>query len=197
VTRQTIDLTREAWLTAGQALLRRDGLRALRLRPLAASLNISTGSFYHHFKDFETYLGQLADYYSGEQLTANLVRIRQSVASPAECIRRASELALSEDLPRLALAMRAWARSDERALTAVRSLDQTLIDFFQECLLAMGFDAREAATRAYLLIASSTADVEPPASLERGESLRDRVLAIICAPAVPPKPPRRGRASGG
>ena len=182
--RPAAELTREAWLKAGQALLREAGLRALRLRALTQALNISTGSFYHHFRDFDAFLGQLADYYAGEQLSQNLAAIRTRATSPFERIRQASELALSEDLPRLALAMRAWAHSDPRALAAVRTVDATLMAFFTECLEAMGFSREDAAARGYLLIASGTSDVETPAILGHGRALRDRMLTTLCTPPV-------------
>ncbi len=182
------DLTREDWLIAGQAMLRQAGPRALRLRALAGSLDISTGSFYHHFKDFEDYLGQLADYYSGEQLSGNLAKIQALGGSPLETIRRAADLALSQDLPRLAMAMRAWARGDARALTAVRRLDQVLVSFFAANLEALGHGPEEALARAYLLVASATADMEPPAALPRDMALRDLMLAILCGPEAPTGP---------
>ena len=177
------DLTRIDWLNAGQVLLRQDGLRALRLRTLATSLNISTGSFYHHFEDFASFLGQLADYYSGEQLSQNLAEIRRNAITPYDCVKIASEFALNEDLPRLTLAMRAWGRSDARALKSVRALDQKLISFFTESLEDMGFDPGEAVTRAYLLVAAGTCDMELPKALKRDTTLRRRLIAIICEPA--------------
>ncbi|MDB5431995.1 MAG: hypothetical protein JWP35_3111 [Caulobacter sp.] len=178
--RPIADLTREDWLKAGQALLQSQGLRALRLRTLAAALNISTGSFYHHFKDFDAYLGQLADYFGGQQLHENLERIRASEATPFERIRRVSALAMAENLPRLMLAMRAWARSEPRAAAAVATVDETLIAFFAECLEAMGFTRQQALARGYLLAASGTAEVMPPAEMGEGRALRDLILATIC-----------------
>ena len=181
------DLTREDWLKAGQALLQSEGLRALRLRTLTSALNISTGSFYHHFKDFDAYLGQLADYFSGQQLNENLDRMRTSEATPFQRIRMVSELALAENLPRLMLAMRAWARSEPRAAAAVAKVDETLIGFFAECLEAMGFDRRQALARGYLLVSSGTAEVMPPPEMGEGRPLRDLMLATICGqPAAQP-----------
>lgn len=171
------DLTREAWLQAGQRLLRDEGLRALRLKTLTSALGISTGSFYHHFKDFGTYLGQLADYFSGEQLTANLERIRAAATEPRERIRVTSDFAVAGDLPRLALAMRAWARSDPRARASVRKLDQTLLAFFTECMEDLGFEGPDAAARAFLLLSAATSEIEPPPGLDLS---RERVRAVIC-----------------
>ena len=173
------DLTRADWLLAGQAVLRDDGLRALKLRPLAASLGISTGSFYHHFADFEDYLGQLADYFSGEQLMSNLERVKAEAPTPIRRILLASDLALSQDLPRLAMAMRAWARSDERARASVKTVDDVLTTFFADCLEGMGHPPQMALARAYLMVASATADMEPPAGLPKGLDLRDLMLEVI------------------
>ena len=62
------DLAPQDWLEAGQSLLRRGGLRALKLRPLAEELKVSTGSFYHHFRDFDDYQGKLATYFAEDQV---------------------------------------------------------------------------------------------------------------------------------
>ncbi|MDB5470071.1 MAG: hypothetical protein JWR84_1631 [Caulobacter sp.] len=173
------DLTRTDWLLAGQAVLRDDGPRALKLRPLAATLGISTGSFYHHFADFEDYLGQLADYFSGEQLMSNLERVRTEATTPVRRILLISDLAFSQDLPRLSMAMRAWARGDARARASVKIVDDTLMAFFADCLEGMGHPPQMAMARAYLLVASATADIEPPAGLGAGLDLRDLMLEII------------------
>ena len=64
-TLRATDLTPRDWLEAGQSLLRRGGLRALKLRRLATELNVSTGSFYHHFTDFDAYQGRLGGLFRG------------------------------------------------------------------------------------------------------------------------------------
>ena len=143
--RATPTLTRKDWLEAGQALLRTSGIGGLKLRALAAMLRISTGSFYHHFQDFDAYLGALASYYSGEQLQANLAAAKGASASPQGRIVAAARMAQEQSLPQLIVAMRAWARSDPRALAAVRTLDDVLIKFLSECLRAAGFSPDEAA----------------------------------------------------
>lgn len=187
MTRKRVELTREAWLEAGQALLRDEGLRALRLRPLADALSISTGSFYHHFRDFDAFLEQLADYFGGEQVTTNLAAIRERAASPADRIRIAAEVAHVQELPRLAAAMRAWARSDARAQRAVETVDQTLLAFFSESLEAMGHTPRDALIRAFLLVSSATTDMAPPPALGTDYAgLSADMLAIICG--LPAKP---------
>ncbi len=174
----TEDLTRRDWLEAGQRMLRTEGLRALRLRALAQSLDISTGSFYHHFKDFDAYLGELAAYYAGEQLTRNLAEIRAQAPTAHERLMATSRFAASHDLTRLMLAMRAWARSDARALAAVQALDAALMAFFAEALEEMGHSPRDAAARAVLMIAAANLEAEPLGAPDRAE-FRERVRSII------------------
>lgn len=173
------EATRDAWLLAGQTMLRTEGLKALKLRPLAAAMGISTGSFYHHFKDFDAYLGDLAAYYSGEQLSRNLADIRARAPSPAARIQVVQAFAREQDLAGLALAMRAWANSDPRARASVRATDAALIAFFSECLEAMGFAPPDAVARAYLLLVTATGDVEVPEDLPHRATLRERVVKVI------------------
>ncbi|HEY4344854.1 MAG TPA: TetR/AcrR family transcriptional regulator [Parvibaculum sp.] len=174
------DLTREAWLKAGQDLLRDAGLRALRLHPLAKALNISTGSFYHHFASFDAFLGQLCAYYSGEQLDRNLADIRAQGGAPMEQLQSASTMATTRNLRKLALAMRAWAQSDERARKAVRAVDKKLTVFFAQCLEGMGFAPEDATVRAYLLIAAASLDDFPWPSKLAAADRNNRLLAAIC-----------------
>ncbi len=179
------DLTREAWLKAGQDLLRESGLRALRLHNLTKTLNISTGSFYHHFESFDAFLGQLCAYYSGEQLDQNLADIRAQGTAPMEQLRSASTIATARNLRKLALAMRAWAQSDQRARKAVRAVDRKLMAFFAQCLEGMGFTPEDAVARAYLLIAAASLDNFPWPSNPAAADMNDRLFAVICGISAP------------
>lgn len=170
-------LNRTFWLEAGQRLLKDDGPRGVKLRRLAAVLNISTGSFYHHFDDFDDFLGALAAHYSGRQLRDGLEQICQATPDPYGRLLASARHAQANDLPRLAVAMRAWAQSEPRALDAVRALDQALLAFFSDCLTGMGHDADSAAMRAHLLLVSASVDVRRP-----GPSSRDAasLIEFIC-----------------
>jgi AcrR family transcriptional regulator len=158
----TLPLTRRDWLEAGQRLLRDGGVAALKLRPLAASLGISTGSFYHHFKDFDAFLVELAKYYSGEQLAGNLARVAREAATPFERIVSASRIAGEVALPELIAAMRAWAARDPRAAVEVEALERALLDFLGGCFADMGFSADEAAARAFVLLSAASGQVCQP-----------------------------------
>ena len=179
-------LGRRDWLEAGQRLLRTAGVSGLKLRTLAGSLGISTGSFYHHFCDFDAYLVALAKYYSGEQLAASIATVLREAHTPYERIVRASQLAHDERLPELMVAMRAWARRDERVAPEVAILEQGLMDFLAACFVSLGFTQEQADARAFVMLSVACCEIVPPDLGEKGR-FRRVIVDLVCerAPSVP------------
>jgi len=175
------DLTPRDWLEAGQSLLRRGGLRALKLRPLADELRVSTGSFYHHFTDFDAYQGQLATYFADQQINDMVEAIKRAEREPIGRIRLLAQIVRRRGMSRLSIAMRAWAESDPRARAAVERHDDIVMGFLTECLEATGFARGEAMTRGYALMSLGLSKIHAPdLDLER---LMDDLIGILCFPA--------------
>jgi AcrR family transcriptional regulator len=183
-------LGRRDWLEAGQILLRGSGVGGLKLRALADSLGISTGSFYHHFSDFDAYLVALAKYYSGEQLAASIATVVREAHTPYDRIVRASLLAHDLKLPELMVAMRAWARRDARVAPEVAILEQGLMDFLAACFVGLGFTHEQAVARAFVMLSVATGEVAPP-DLGDGGRFRRVIIDMVCegAPALRATPP--------
>ncbi|HEX8485601.1 TetR/AcrR family transcriptional regulator [Sphingomonas sp.] len=177
--RRATDLSQRDWLEVGQALLKREGLRGLKLRRLADALGSSTGSFYHHFRDFDGYHAALAAYFAGAQIDPLLARLAASRRSPVGRIRAFADHVRKHDLATLALAMRAWAKSDPRAAAAIRDHDERVMAFLGEQLVKHGFDTVEAAIRAYALLAAGLGEVHAPAGMD-GAVLREGLLTLLC-----------------
>ena len=156
------DLTPRDWLEAGQSLLRRGGLRALKLRPLAEELKVSTGSFYHHFRDFDDYQGKLAHFFAEEQISDLIAALERATPDPIARIRLLGETVRRRGSSRIGIAMRAWAESDQRARQAVERHDELLLDFLARSLMATGFSRPEAEIRAYGLITLGLSKVHAP-----------------------------------
>jgi len=176
---RTQDLTPHDWLEAGQSLLRRGGLRALKLRPLADELRVSTGSFYHHFKDFDDYQGQLAGYFAEDQVGNLIDALERASPDPIERIRLLGQTVRRRGSSRLGIAMRAWAESDPRAQAAVERHDTLLLDFLARNLVTAGFTRHEAEIRAYGLITLGLGKVHAP-QLDMS-TLFDSLLDIMVA----------------
>ena len=171
------DLGPADWLEAGQTLLRRGGLRALKLRPLADELRVSTGSFYHHFADFDAYQGRLADYFAEAQISALVDAIRKAEADPVGRIRLLAQTVRRRGLSRLSIAMRAWAESDARAKAAVERHDDIVLGFLTDCVEASGFDRPDAAVRAYALMMLGLGKVHAPHL--HMPTLMEQLIAIL------------------
>ncbi|MFL0587511.1 TetR/AcrR family transcriptional regulator [Sphingomonas olei] len=176
---RSTDLTPRDWLEAGPSLLRRGGLRALKLRPLAEELKVSTGSFYHHFRDFDDYQGKLAAYFAEDQVSDLIAALERATPEPIDRIRLLGQTVRRRGSSRIAVAMRAWAESDPRARVAVERHDELMLDFLARNLMATGFSREEAEIRAYGLITLGLSKVHAP-HLEMS-SLFESLLDILVA----------------
>ena len=179
-TERAPDLGPADWLEAGQTLLRQGGLKALKLRPLAEELRVSTGSFYHHFSDFDAYQGALAAYWAGPQVQDLIEAIGRAEAEPVGRIRLLAQLVRRRGLSRLSIAMRAWAESDPRARTAVERHDALMLGFVTDCLHAAGFTRSDAAVRGYALMTLGLSKVHAP-HLSMPQ-LMEELIGILCVP---------------
>jgi AcrR family transcriptional regulator len=173
-------LTRTAWIEAGQQILRESGARALKLHALAKRAGASTGSFYHHFDDFDDFVGALLDYYGGEQWNAHIATIAPAAGGPRARLEAMIELVRAEDLTALAMSMRAWARSDPRADAAVRRLDRLLLEFQVGCFKELGFSERDAWLRAYLFLAAASVEIPLPRKAGVRADTGERILDLLC-----------------
>ena len=173
------DLTQQDWLEAGQTLLRRGGLRALKLRPLADELGVSTGSFYHHFSDFDAYQGRLANYWAHGQVQELLDAITRAEPAPIDRIRRLAQVVRRRGLSRLSIAMRAWADSDPRAAQAVERHDALMLGWLTDCVEANGVAHDQAAVRAYALMSLGLAKVHAPHLAPA--ALMETLIDLLCA----------------
>ena len=174
-------LARADWLDAGQAILSENGLAGLRLAALTRLLNVSSGSFYHHFRDMDDYLGALAEHYS----TARIQRLLQDIASeiedPLERMRVLGRRSWRSDLGRLDAAMRVWAASEPRAAAAIGQSEQVVVDFLSDSFRRVGFTESDALMRAWLFTSLQAAK---PLSLSEVEmaKLRSQVFELLAHP---------------
>lgn len=153
VSRPKTALSHLDWIHAGQELLIDGGISSVKLASLTQQLNVTSGSFYHHFTGFRDYLHALADYYGGENVD-RIIEALGPVQDPADRVRLIRTLAEEWDVARLDSAMRVWATSDDRARASVARLDDRLIEILRSALIELGFSHQEARIRALLAFAA-------------------------------------------
>src|SRR5262245_34207049 len=125
-------LTRKDWILAGQDLLRSEGIASLKLSNLTGRLAVSTGSFYHHFTDFEDYLGAVAEYFSADRVQGLIDRTLAGNPDPVTRMQRLARLSLEDHTFELDRAMRIWATMDERAAITVARSEQLVLAFLAQ-----------------------------------------------------------------
>jgi AcrR family transcriptional regulator len=167
--------TKDAWLYAGQNLLREGGAAAVKLDALTRALGLTTGSFYHHFTGMKQYLDDLARLYGTDQVKANLDLA--DVEDPRERIRQLGRIARRSKMRRLDAAMRDWAGSNPIAAESVRAADEQLLHFMARAFHDLGFPTRDAQLRAQVLLSFGVARVIPPWRMAGDND--DRMLAIL------------------
>jgi AcrR family transcriptional regulator len=181
-------LGRLDWLEAGQQILCENGIAGLKLAALTRRLHVSTGSFYHHFADFETYLNAVAEHFSADQVRDSLRRAAEGDADPLTRLRRLRRISMRTRLFQLDSAMRVWAATDRRAATTMRAAERIVLAFLTQAFLDLGYAASEAALRARMLLSANVARIEatgPPA----GKRFFRETLAFLTrdAPAMRPR----------
>ncbi|MBV8165607.1 MAG: TetR/AcrR family transcriptional regulator, partial [Alphaproteobacteria bacterium] len=158
------DRGRGKWIGAALATLGTGGVEAVRVETLAASLGVTKGGFYWHFKDRRALLDAvLAAWRDGRiatiaQQTAPLGplggprRDRDPGKRLAALIRLYAERANAEGMA-IELAIRQWARADTVAAAAVATVDHARLQRVAALYRALGASVRQAEARALLFYA--------------------------------------------
>lgn len=146
-------LGRGDWIAAGQDILRAQGIAGLKLAALTRRVGVSTGSFYHHFTDFDDYLGAVADAYPMERVQSVLDQTARDQPDPLTRMRRLARNSVQEGTFELDRAMRVWATMDARVEAVVRKAEALVLAFLAEAFAELGFDRSQAEQRARMLLA--------------------------------------------
>ncbi|WP_034342363.1 TetR/AcrR family transcriptional regulator [Deinococcus misasensis] len=158
---------RKDWFMAGMTLLATEGLRGLKMDTLCQSLQVTRGSFYHHFSSLDDYQQNLLDFY--EQVTTlNIIEHLKTITDPKKRLRTLLEHITQYD-PALEVAFRGWARVDERARAVQERIDQTRERYVQDLVSEIldGQDALKAQALYWLFLGSQQILQHDPAQKAR------------------------------
>lgn len=173
--------TRNRFFVAGMEILAEQGFGALKLAALCQRVGVTTGSFYHSFRNWQDYTRRLIEYWRVER-TERAAELARAEVDPAERIELLLRLGVS--LPHSAeAAIRVWAGIDPDVGIVQESVDRERLAAVTEAFEALTGDsaASEDLARAafYLVIGfeQSTGDHDV-AALERFlRTLQERALA--------------------
>lgn len=142
------------WIKAGFRALKTRGSQAVRVEPLARSLGVSKGSFYHHFKDLPDFHRQMIDHWM-TQATDQIIDSVDALNAPvSDRFSALIEIATSElDLPyggpMTEIAIRNWAQFDPMVGAAQTRVDAARLAVLQDWMAELKAPAPELSARLF------------------------------------------------
>lgn len=168
--------SRELWLKAAKQAFLDTGLDAVKIQPLASSLNISRTSFYWFFKDRTALLDALLEEWEAKNTGAFLDACNAYAETSAEAVLNLIGVFLDEALfePRLDFAVRGWAHQSDPVMARVNAADERRLDAIRALFDRFGYPADEADTRARTVYLTQIGYI----SMQVQESLQTRMARI-------------------
>lgn len=148
-------LNAQAWIAGALEALAASGIDAVRVETLAKALAVTKGSFYWHFADRRALIDAMLSQWSAGRIVA----IREQTAQatdPAPALRKLIDLYTRRSNARglsIELAIRALARNDAGAASAVQAVDAERLRHVASLFARLGYGAREAEARAVMVYA--------------------------------------------
>ena len=145
-------LAAEDWLKLALDTLDNEGIYKVNIEYLARKLGVTKGSFYWHFKNRETLLKDMLNYWT-ETLTTDVIqRSRQSSKDAKETLLKLMTIITEEKVGRYEAAIRAWAMHDEMAKATLHKVDKQRLKYITSVFTDIGFKKTDAETRARMML---------------------------------------------
>ncbi len=173
---------RGAWVEAALQALAAGGPDAVRIEALAASLGVSKGGFYWHFKDRQALFAEMLDSWEKAVVEDVIASLESQPADPRAKLQQLFELAPSVDFA-VELALREWARRDSGVAERLQRIDSRRMEYLRRLFGQFCADEDEVEARsmlAFSLFIGSYFIAADHGGKTRSEVLRlatDRLLA--------------------
>lgn len=120
-------LTRESWIKMGFNVLDSEGYTQFSIERIARKLNVTRGSFYHHFKGREAFIRALLTCWETEY-TENMLNYANKGENLDDILSHYLTIAASKK-PDREVAIRAWALSDKIVAEYQQRVDDIRLAF--------------------------------------------------------------------
>jgi AcrR family transcriptional regulator len=140
---------RRAWVDVALKALAAGGPDAVRIEALAASLGVSKGGFYWHFKDRRALLEEMLDAWEKDVVEDVIVHIESQPANPRAKLQQLFELAPSVDFE-VELALRDWSRRDGAVAERLHRIDNRRMEYLRSLFSQFCADERDVEARSML-----------------------------------------------
>jgi AcrR family transcriptional regulator len=143
---------RSRWIEEGLEALAARGPDAVRIEALARALGVTKGGFYGYFDDRDALLEEMLDVWERVSVDEVIERVEAGGGDAKAKLRRLSALAGPPGgTPlRIDLAVRDWARRDERVARRLKRVDNRRMDYLRSLFGAFSRDQADVEVRCLL-----------------------------------------------
>ena len=158
--------TKRDWFVAGVKILLADGPQGLTIDALCQTLQVTKGSFYHHFGSYDGFKEQFLAFYEKEG-TLDVISDLADLPTAKEKLHRLLAMVVEYSKKQVEdpeVAMRAWALQDTAVRQTQLRVDGRRRDYVQTLCEEIIGDATQAKTVAHLLYAIlvGSEQMQPP-----------------------------------
>jgi AcrR family transcriptional regulator len=144
---------RSTWVDAGLEALAGGGADAVRIEPLAKALGVTRGGFYWHFADRRALLDEMLDTWERRSIEEVVERVDGGGGDARARLRRLFAMASAgDDLLRIDLAVRDWARRAPAVAERLRRVDDARMAYMRPLFGAFCADPDEVEARCLLVL---------------------------------------------
>ena len=168
--------SKELWLNAAYDLLISDGIDAVKVMPLAKSLNLTRTGFYWFFKDIAELHAAMIEMWENKNTGTLVDRCDRGASNICEALFNLMDCWLNPvlfDAP-LDLAIRNWARNDAELQYRVNEADKQRIASVSNMFARHGFSPEQAEVRGMTVIYTQIGYI----SMEIKEDVADRYARV-------------------
>ena len=140
---------RGAWVDAALRALAAGGPDAVRIEALAASLGVSKGGFYWHFKDRPALLEEMLDSWEQAGTEDVIARVEEQPTDGRAKLRQLFELAPTADFA-VELALRDWSRRNTDVAARLQRIDIRRMEYLRSLFGTFCVDGDDAEARSML-----------------------------------------------
>ena len=178
-------LSADDYFREALAVLGEHGSQALTIAALCERLDVTKGSFYHHFGGMPGFVDQLLAYWEREH-SERLIAISKSQPDPTLRITTLTQMGVN--LPHASeSAIRAWGRSTSDVAAAVERVDKRRERHCVDAIVALGIDRPRARLLGRiaidLLIGIQTREVPPDP--KRVRQMLEEITKLVFLEADP------------
>jgi AcrR family transcriptional regulator len=142
---------RSSWIEEGLRALGVGGPDAVRIEKLAQALGVTKGGFYWHFDGRDALLDEMLDAWERVVIDEVIERVEKEGGDARTKLRRLFALAASGgELMEIELAIRDWARRDNRVAKRLRRIDNRRMEYMHSLFGAFCPDEDEVEARCML-----------------------------------------------